>query len=254
VVAFASLGSTHCRVGYEELAANDDTGTPGGDASATPAGGEASGGTTTTNGGSDSGLAGESPSGGTTADSTAGSAGTSIGGSPSTGGASASGAGGVGGSSSGQAGTAGTVSSMGCVTTADCTCATVNNHVYGFCKGALNWTEAEAQCQTQSMHLARIDTQSENQGLVLAGKSASAFANGFALIGANDRAVAGEWRWIDDTLFWQGGPSGAAVGGQYANWANSSPSASGIQQCAGLLDTGEWQVRSCTALEPYICE
>jgi hypothetical protein len=105
------------------------------------------------------------------------------------------------------------------------------------------------------MHLVSIDTQDENDFLGSTGATFLVFAlNGFAFIGANDQAVAGEWRWVDGTLFWQGGAAGVAVADEFSHWAASSPSNSGIQQCAGLLDTGEWQVRSCTALVPFICE
>ena len=53
------------------------------------------------------------------------------------------------------------------------------------------------------MHLVRIDSQLENDFLLSLGASSGVFElNGFAQIGANDRAVAGEWRWIDGELFW----------------------------------------------------
>ncbi len=126
---------------------------------------------------------------------------------------------------------------------------------YWFCKNALNWSAAEAHCQTQAMHLTRIDAEAENAFVVATAQAQGVFdLNGFALIGANDRALAGEWRWGDGTLFWQGGPTGSAVGGQFAKWAASSPSVNGVQQCAGLLQASDWQVRSCTAVVPFICQ
>lgn len=150
---------------------------------------------------------------------------------------------------------AGAGGAVGCTNTLDCSCATRSGHDYWFCRNALNWVDAEAHCEAQSMHLVSIDTQSENDFLGSTGAAFLVFAlNGFAFIGANAQAVAGEWRWVDGTLFWQGGPGGVAVADQFSRWAASSPSNSGIQQCAGLLDTGEWQVRSCTAVVPFICE
>ena len=105
------------------------------------------------------------------------------------------------------------------------------------------------------MQLVRIDSQLENDYLLSTGMTSGVFTlNGFAQIGANDRAVAGEWRWVDGEQFWQGGANGAPVGGLFSSWLASSPSASGVQQCSGLLDTGNWQVRSCTAVVPFICE
>jgi hypothetical protein len=169
-----------------------------------------------------------------------------------------SGAGGTpGGQAAGTAGAgeAGAGGAVGCTSTLDCSCATLSGHGYWFCRNALNWLDAEAYCETQSMHLVSIDTQAENDFLGRTGATFSVFAlNGFAFIGANDQAVAGEWRWVDGTLFWQGGSAGVAVADKFSQWAASSPSDSGIQQCAGLLDTGEWQVRSCTAVVPFICE
>jgi len=105
------------------------------------------------------------------------------------------------------------------------------------------------------MHLVRIDSKAEGDFLIQEGTPRMVFSSdGFALIGASDQALAGEWRWVDGTLFWQGGSAGAAVGGLYANWFAASPSASGAKQCAGTLISGSWQDRSCTALEPFICE
>lgn len=142
-----------------------------------------------------------------------------------------------------------------CAEQAACSCASLDGHSYWFCKTTLNWSDAEAACETQSMHLARIDSQIENDFLVSTGGPFGVFAlNGFAQMGANDLELAGEWRWVDGTLFWQGGPTGAAVDGLFSNWLASSPSSSGVQQCSGILSSGKWQVRSCTALVPFICE
>ena len=141
------------------------------------------------------------------------------------------------------------------MTTPDCSCASNAGHDYWFCTAAKAWDAAEAHCQTQAMHLVRIDSQLENDFLVSTGFVSGVFnLNGFAQIGANDRAVAGEWRWVDGEQFWQGGANGAPVGGLFSNWLILSPSSSGVQECTGLLATGNWQVRSCTAVVPFICE
>jgi hypothetical protein len=105
------------------------------------------------------------------------------------------------------------------------------------------------------MTLARVDSQAENDFLVSAGMAHGVFAfNNFAQFGANDQSVAGEWRWLDGTLFWQGGSNGAVVGGAFANWDNQSPSAGGTQKCSGMLAAGTWQDRTCTGAEPFLCE
>jgi hypothetical protein len=229
VVAFSLA---NCRYGYQELDSPGMAGsTTGGLAGASSGGDMPSAGTVHATGGE----AQVSGSGGTTGGQASGTGGQPAG----TAGAGEAGAGGE----------------VGCTSTLDCNCATLSGHDYWFCRNALTWLDAEAYCETQSMHLVSIDTQAENDFLGSTGATFSVFAlNGFAFIGASDRAVAGEWRWVDGTLFWQGGPAGVAVADRFSQWAASSPSDSGIQQCAGLLDTGEWQVRSCTAVVPFICE
>jgi hypothetical protein len=153
------------------------------------------------------------------------------------------------------AGAAGGGAVPGCQDTADCTCAADGGHSYWFCTPALNHANAELQCETQGMHLVRIDSQSENDFLLseATARGVIVVVIGFAQIGADDLAVPGEWRWYDGTQFWQGSSSGAAVGGLYAHWANASPG-NGAKPCAGMLPAGTWQDRSCTALGPFICE
>jgi hypothetical protein len=105
------------------------------------------------------------------------------------------------------------------------------------------------------MSLVRIDDSTENDWLRATGSSDGVFVlNDYALIGASDQAVAGEWRWSDGTLFWQGGSSGAAVNGLYENWDLSSPSSSGTQECSVLFSGGLWQDHTCSDTQPFICE
>lgn len=238
-----SLAVASCRVGYDEIGAADS----GSSAAANAAGG----GVESSHGGRGGAAAGEDSIGGTS-DSPLGGAAAKGGEAPAAGDSSMAGTWGDAGSTG--AGGAGPTPST-CVASTDCSCASHGGHEYWFCTGALAWAGAEALCESQSMQLVRIDSLQENDFLVSQGASSGVFGlNGFAQIGANDRAVAGEWRWVDGELFWQGGPMGAAVAGAFSNWLASSPSASGVQQCSGLLDTGKWQVRSCTAVVPFICE
>jgi hypothetical protein len=142
-----------------------------------------------------------------------------------------------------------------CTSTAECTCDAFDGHSYWFCQTHMYWNDANTHCQTNGMTLVRIDRATENDFLLSAGTAHGVFTfNNFAQIGASDQAVGGEWRWADGTLFWQGGSGGKLVPGFYANWDGQSPSASGAQQCSGLLVSGLWQDRSCTAEEPFICE
>lgn len=239
-----SFAAASCRIGYEDVGSTTSAGFAGTKA-ASGAAGSSNGGTLA--------AAGEAALGGASDLPIAG--GVANGGALSAGDSSTAGAGG-GAGSTGAGGAGGDASTPpSCTATTDCSCASNEGHAYWFCVGALDWDGAQAHCETQAMHLVRIDSQLENDFLLSLGASSGVFElNGFAQIGANDRAVAGEWRWIDGELFWQGGPLGAPVAGLFSNWVASSPSASGIQQCSGLLDTGKWQVRSCTAVVPFICE
>lgn len=144
----------------------------------------------------------------------------------------------------------------GCTDTADCTCDTFNGHGYLFCRQTLGRDDANAYCQTNGMTLVRIDNATENNFVLTQGTAYSVFVTPlfFGYIGANDQAVLGEWRWVDGALFWQGGTSGSLVQGMYANWDNKSPGTMSVQRCAGILATGLWQDRSCTALNTFICE
>lgn len=232
------VASASCRFNYEEQAAALG-GTGGND---TPSGGSApaQAGEAQAAGASETPLAGSPSAAGTG----------NPGGSPATGDAGALPAG-----AGAAAGGADPGTGIACAADATCSCATLDGHSYWFCSNTLKWSDAEAACETQNMHLARVDSQVENDFLVSTGGPFGVFAlNGFAQIGANDLNLAGEWRWVDGTLFWQGGPSGAAVDGLFSNWLASSPSSSGVQQCSGILSSGKWQVRSCTAVVPFICE
>jgi hypothetical protein len=105
------------------------------------------------------------------------------------------------------------------------------------------------------MHLVRIDSQAENDFLVQRGALNGVFSvNGFAQIGISDQALDGEWRWVDGTQAWAGDTSGGPVNGAFNNWLATSPSASTVKNCAGLLTAGTWQDRSCTAVVSSICE
>jgi hypothetical protein len=173
-------------------------------------------------------------------------------GSPAQGGS--TGQGGAGGMS-GSAGQGGSNNPPPCTTTADCSCASIQGHSYWFCNNLLPWAESETYCETQSMHLVRVDSSLENNFLMNSGATFGVFAySGAVRIGGSDQAVQGEWRWIDGTLFWLGGPTGAAQGGLFTNWESTSPSLSGTRQCAALLSTGTWQDRACKFVSPFICE
>jgi hypothetical protein len=259
----AALLVPACRLGYEELDVTDgmlsggdgntDAGTSSGNASnmgGVPGdGGVGTGGSSVTGGSSTNG--GSSVNGGTT---TGGASGGTTGGGTTSGGTTlgAGGEAGVTGMPAGGEGGSGTA----CTGTVDCTCDTFNNHEYLFCRQSLTRDDANTYCQTNGMTLVRIDNATENDFVLTKATAYSVFVTPlfFGYIGANDQAVLGEWRWVDGALFWQGGTSGTLVQGMYASWDNKSPGTMSVQRCAGMLATGLWQDRSCTALNTFICE
>jgi hypothetical protein len=249
-----------CRVGYQEtdaaLAGAASAGSSGDGFGGTPAvAGSTTDGGKSPAGGASVTAGGEDPGGG--GGLLGGEAGTSGGGASMGGSAGAGGNGGAGGNSgtSGSSGMGGSGGSPPCTSTTDCTCDEFSGHAYWFCTSELTWDDSETQCESAGMQLVRIDSQAENDFLEDRGFTHGVFdLNGFAQIGTNSRAVAGEWRWVDGTLMWLGGAAGTAVDGAFANWFTASPSASGSKTCAGILLLGTWQDRSCTALVPSICE
>jgi hypothetical protein len=238
------LLSGACRYRYDELSSQSQPSEAG--ASNSAAGGSA--------GASNSPEAGAPGGGGVSA----------TGGSQANGGSSAASAGagsddqaGAGGDSAtpGASGAAGAGPTPACTDSADCTCAELAGHAYWFCTQHLYWNDAQSHCQTAGMDLVRIDSQAENDFLVDTGATRGVFTfNNFAQIGASSQAQAGEWRWPDGTLLWQGGSNGDPVGGLYSNWDTMSPSGSGAARCSGILTSGIWQDRTCTGAEPFICE
>jgi hypothetical protein len=246
MLLMAMLATGACRYRYEELsrtgqpseAGASNTGTSGSaGGNNMPEGGAPGGGGVNAMGGSQA-SAGSGTSGGTAgagSDDLAGA-----GGDVATPGA--SGAGGAG-------------PTAACSDSADCTCDELAGHTYWFCTQHLYWNDAQAHCRTAGMDLVRVDSQAENDFLVDAGTARGVFEfNNFAQIGASSQAQAGEWRWPDGTLLWQGGSNGDPVGGLYSNWDTSSPSSSGASRCSGILTSGIWQDRTCTGAEPFICE
>lgn len=257
--AVAGLIALSCRLGYETLPEANGGGGGGGaepnggvGASASGSAGTPSGGTETT-GGAVNGAAGEPSAGAPPNDGGA----TGIAGAPPTiGGDDGGGAPGLAGTP-GDAGSAngGAPNGGECQTTVDCTCATFETKSYWFCATPAMVDAANQQCLTQGMTLVRIDSQGENDFVQSTASTLGMLpVSGFVQIGADDVAIDSEWRWRDGTLFWQGYANGTAVGGLYTNWLDSSPTNSGIKNCAGMTETGEWQDRSCTAVSPYVCE
>ncbi|HWZ90628.1 MAG TPA: C-type lectin domain-containing protein, partial [Polyangiaceae bacterium] len=144
----------------------------------------------------------------------------------------------------------------GCNQPADCSCQSFVGHTYWFCTTPTGRDAAQTVCAGGGLDLVRIDDRTENAwvfGTALGLSLVSPTGTPIDLLftGANDSVTLDDWQWQDGTLFWSGG---APVGGLYSNWAGGSPQSSSARRCGGMLYTGEWQARSCTALQPFVCE
>jgi Lectin C-type domain len=236
-VAVAAIVS--CRFRYEELASSGDGGvaTNGGDTSSGDRSGAAAlGGVPGTEGGAgnsqDGGAAGNVDLGGTGAAPGGGNAGTTA-----NGGTNIDGGTNTGGSGAGAGGAPST-----CVPDATCACEELGGHEYRFCSVLTTRTEGLAACQAAGMSLIRVDTAEENAWLLQQFIDHGMFVGAggpVVFLGGRDTQVAGEWRWEDGTLFWNGAP----VGTIYTNW--STPPKNSQGDCVGMSGDGKWVSRSC---------
>jgi len=158
---------------------------------------------------------------------------------------------------SGAAGAGGAGGSTGSDGGLACSTSTFGGHLYAFCPTLSSWTNADADCASKGMRLARIDDASENdwvQATAFAGIAAIS-SNYWTWIGATDQAVLGQWTWTDGALFWIGGTNGSAQGGLYNNWVGGAPGANASAGTCGIFQhAGFWQDWDCTKLQSYVCE
>lgn len=188
---------------------------------------------------------------------TTGGAGAGGNGGTNAGGTAAAGGGGVGqaGTGGSNPGGGGSGSPIACMNTANCTCETNAGHSYWFCTSLVVWNDAQLRCESAGMDLVRIDDDTENGWLVTTATADGVFdTTQFVLIGASDPDSTGSWAWVDGEVFWQGGSTGSAVNGLYANWSRGNPSVAGTGRCSGMFDSGLWSTRVCTDARPFICE
>ncbi|XP_013380382.1 perlucin-like [Lingula anatina] len=109
----------------------------------------------------------------------------------------------------------------------------------------LAYKPAEDYCRTlhPRAHLVTIESKEENQ--FLRDLMVNDHGTYFALIGGNDLAKEGDWRWIST-----GKPM------QYTNWTPGMPDNSGnYEHCVTMLDSGKWNDLGCDYVEDgFFCE
>jgi outer membrane protein assembly factor BamB len=135
----------------------------------------------------------------------------------------------------------------------DCTLSVFQGRAYYYCTNSETWDVARDNCRSRpGLELVRVDDEAENAFV-------RSIASGEAWIGANDRSAEGVWRWSagssdDGPAFWNGGPSGTAVGGLYSNWDGGQPNDFAGQDCAEIESDGQWDDEDCGGTSAYVCE
>ncbi len=104
-----------------------------------------------------------------------------------------------------------------------------NGHCYKLTE-PMTWEEGRILAQSLDAHLVSIEDASENTWIY----HTFGVVGGSFYIGANDKAVEGQWVWDGSGVnFWNGAASGAAVSGRYANWNGGEPNDSGGNEDCG---------------------
>jgi hypothetical protein len=130
-------------------------------------------------------------------------------------------------------------------------------HGYMLCTGITrDYAHAQDACQAQSMRLAWLETDSENQEV--SAKVNAASPNLETWFGANDIANEGKWFWDGNggTQFWNGDQNGQPVKSAFSAWAPWSPNNTNNSEDCAVLNAGtaSWSDRSCTIKFAYLCE
>lgn len=136
-----------------------------------------------------------------------------------------------------------------------CELFTSGSSEYLVCPERLDNAAAAADCARRDAALAMIGSREENE--FIAARSESVFLGDWWLGGMRDDALV--WSWQDGTVFWRGGPDGAAEPGAFSLWKtgepnNASTTSPDPERCLALTPADDWNDRACTLKVPYICE
>ncbi len=123
------------------------------------------------------------------------------------------------------------------------------DHAYLFCTAGTTWDEARTSCVEVGYDLGVLDSSAE-QTWVWTQTSARVSNDWWS--GLTDRAVDGDYTWVDGTTVWTGGRWGAAVG--YTYFRDGYPDGSGPCVELDLETTGAWNDTPCDQVNPFVCE
>src|SRR3954464_10985088 len=127
---------------------------------------------------------------------------------------------------------------------------------YVVCSKPLDFEAATFDCMRRGATLAAIGTAPENE--FVATNAGNVVNDDLWLGGTRDDAHV--WRWPDGTIFWRGGPDGAAEGPSFASWFPGEPNDSSTvttdpERCLALrFNRTDWNDRACSLELPYVCE
>jgi len=136
-----------------------------------------------------------------------------------------------------------------------CELFTTASSEYLVCLERLDHAAAALDCERRDATLAVIDSPQENA--FIASKSESVMLGDWWLGGTRDDAMV--WSWPDGSVFWRGGPDGAAEPAAFSFWKPGEPNnASTVspdpERCLALTPADDWNDRACTLNLPYVCE
>jgi hypothetical protein len=122
-----------------------------------------------------------------------------------------------------------------------------NGSSYMSCLAAASFDAAEAACQANGMHLAKIDSAEEN-ALVL-----SVARDDYVWIGGSNRSDADVYTWLDGTVFFR---LDSPVAGTYENFGSGEPALDSRLRCLQLRQTGNgtWSNWQCSGMQSFVCE
>jgi hypothetical protein len=127
---------------------------------------------------------------------------------------------------------------------------------YVVCSNPLNFQAAMFDCMRRGATLATIGSEQENEFVAVSARSV--VNNDLWIGGTRDDAYV--WRWPDGTVFWRGGPDGAAENGAFVTWLPGEPNDSSTvttdpERCLALtFNRNNWNDRACSLELPYTCE
>ncbi|MBN2803933.1 MAG: hypothetical protein JXR91_12645 [Deltaproteobacteria bacterium] len=110
-----------------------------------------------------------------------------------------------------------------------------NGHTYVYCNTPLSWNNASLACEQYGMHLATINTATEN---IFVGSLITVPA----WVGASEIDIEENWQWLDGSEF------------NYTNWTTGAPNNQTNLSCLEFLMSGKWDESYCTQAKSYVCE